>query len=162
VTSTTDGRSITLAYAYDALGRKTEAHDGTITGQLRACWSYDSVAKGQPTSSSRYDSGKTYTSTVGSYDDGYRALSTTYTMPGFGTGGTDLTYVAGSTYKVNGAPATQSLPGVGGLPAETLTYTYTPQGLASTIGSGSTTYVAGTSYAFDGLITQRTLGVAGK
>jgi YD repeat-containing protein len=71
VTSTTDGRSITLAYAYDALGRKTEAHDGTITGQLRASWSYDSVAKGQPTSSSRYDSGKTYTSTVGSYDDGY-------------------------------------------------------------------------------------------
>ncbi|HCT80495.1 MAG TPA: hypothetical protein DGG94_03860 [Micromonosporaceae bacterium] len=164
VTETVDGNSNKLAYKYD--GRKTEVREDTLTGTLRASWLYDTVAKGQLTSSSRYDGANTYTTAVGSYDDAYRPLSATQTIPGFAAGGGVLTYTVANAYKPNGAIATQTQPGVGGLPAETITHTYDNNGFAQTMtgtwSGGSQTYVADTEYKYDGLVSAQWLGAAGK
>ncbi|HCU48634.1 MAG TPA: hypothetical protein DGG94_02190, partial [Micromonosporaceae bacterium] len=162
VLSTTDSRNQALFYEYDNLGRKTKQRADTVGGPVMVSWTYDTVAKGQLTSTSRFDGATTYTSAVGSYDDGYRPLSATETVPGFGTGGGTLTYTSTFTYKTNGAPATTVLPGVGGLPAETLSYTYTDQGLPKTLTSGQATYVADMTYTYDSMIAEQRLGAAGK
>ncbi|MET7737435.1 RHS repeat domain-containing protein [Streptomyces sp. NPDC005402] len=49
----------TLSYTYDILGRKTDMYDGTTKGAAHelAKRTYDSVAKGQPTSAIRYVGG---------------------------------------------------------------------------------------------------------
>ncbi|WP_211589064.1 FG-GAP-like repeat-containing protein, partial [Allorhizocola rhizosphaerae] len=76
VTSTTDARSQTLVYEYDNLGRKTKQRDGTATGPVMAEWTYDTVMKGQLTSSTRYVGTDAYTTRVTAFDDGYRPLHT--------------------------------------------------------------------------------------
>jgi RHS repeat-associated protein len=165
VLSTTDGRPQTLYYAYDNLGRKTTERITSASGQIQADWVYDSLYKGQLTSTTRYIGGvATYSSAVGSYDDAYRPLTTTDTIPAFGDGGTTLTYTVSNTYKADGALATKHLPLVGGLPDETLTYTYkSATGLADKITSnanGGTTYVDTTNYQHDGLLSDATFGAA--
>lgn len=55
---TTDAVGNTLAYSYDLLGRKTGMYTGSVApaNQL-AGWTYDTLAKGQQTSSTRYAGG---------------------------------------------------------------------------------------------------------
>ena len=174
VTSTTDGNGNQLHYTYDTLGRKTALRqDNPTTGLLRATWTYDTavftgtstVVKGQLASAVRYDAGLSYTQTVDSYDNAYQPTSATSTIPGFGTAGATLTYTTSSTYKQNGAPASQTLPAAGGLPAETLTSQYTsttglPKTLSTTDSQGS--YINDTSYFYDGLVYHQYLGTPGK
>jgi YD repeat-containing protein len=164
VTSTTDARGRTLFYEYDALNRKTLERADTVTGVIQADWVYDSVAKGQLTSTSRYIGTNTYTSSIGSYDNGYRPLVATDSVPGFGAAGGTLAYSVTNTYKTNGALDTQQLPGVGGLPGETITHTYkATTGLPDRITSdanGGTTYVDSTNYLFDGLVSDSTFGAS--
>ncbi|WFE27296.1 RHS repeat-associated core domain-containing protein [Solwaraspora sp. WMMD791] len=156
--TTTDGRGETLWYGYDNLGRRTEMRDDTSTGALRASWTYDSLELGLPTSSTRHVGGDAYTTSVTGYDDGYRPLGATVTIPAAETGLAG-TYTTSHTYHDNGAPATTSLPAIGGLPAETLTYGYhAASGLPTTLGSAADTYVSATSYHYDGSIAQRILG----
>ncbi|WP_203909803.1 FG-GAP-like repeat-containing protein [Rhizocola hellebori] len=163
--STTDGLGQVLWYEYDSLGRRTKVRDTTQTGTIMADWVYDTVAKGQLTSTSRYTGGQTYTQAVSSYSDDYQPLTTTVTVPGFGTGGATLTYTVTNTYKQNGALATEVLPAVGSLPGETLTHTYVPTtGQPDRLNTSDSqgTYLAGTNYHFDGLVNMRWLGAAGK
>ena len=54
VASTTDARGQTLAYSYDALGRKVQERSGSSTGRVLAAWTFDTLQAGQPTSSTRY------------------------------------------------------------------------------------------------------------
>ncbi|WP_018588518.1 RHS repeat-associated core domain-containing protein [Salinispora arenicola] len=160
VKTVTDGRGGTLYYSYDDLDRRTGLRDGSATGRLMAAWTYDTLAKGQLTSSTRYDTDAlAYTSSVDSYDDGYRPLSSTLTIPASTANSTLAgTYTTTTTYKPNGAVATQTLPGVGGLPAETLTHTYTSQGLLTSMASGEQTYLADIDYAYDALPYRTYLG----
>lgn len=160
VKTVTDGRGGTLYYSYDDLDRRTGVRDGSATGRLMAAWTYDTLAKGQLTSSTRYDTDAlAYTSSVDSYDDGYRPLSSTLTIPASTANSTLAgTYTTTTTYKPNGAVATQTLPGVGGLPAETLTHTYTSQGLLTSMASGEQTYLADIDYAYDALPYRTYLG----
>jgi RHS repeat-associated protein len=163
LTSTTDARSITLAYKYDDLGRKTAVHHGSLTGTKRAEWLYDTRAKGQLTSSVRYDGGRAYEQSVTSYDDGYRPLGTSVKIPAGGpTGDADLVgmWTSDLTYKVDGSVATQTYPAVGGMPAETVTYTYDNTGIPLTL-AGLNTYVSQTLYDNWGTVKQRTLGGPG-
>ncbi|WP_203909570.1 FG-GAP-like repeat-containing protein [Rhizocola hellebori] len=162
ITSSEDGRGQKLFYEYDNLGRRLKRRADTAAGTILASWTYDTVAKGTLTSTSRFDGADTYTTAVDSYDDGYRPLSTTETIPGFGTGGATLTYTVTNTYKANGAPHTVAVPSVGGLPAETLTSTYTDQGMPDTVTSGQATYLADTIHAYDGAVLEQRLGAAGK
>ncbi|GAA1393437.1 RHS repeat-associated core domain-containing protein [Catellatospora coxensis] len=162
LTSTTDARNQKLYYTYDNLGRKTEVRQDTPTGTLRASWVYDTVAKGQLTSATRHDGGLAYISSIGAYDDGYRPLSNTVTIPASTANGALAgTYTTTTAYKTNGAVDTVTMPGIGGLPEETVTTTYTDQGLPSTM-IGDDSYVAATTYRWNGAVKQTRHGDYGK
>jgi len=158
--TSTDARGETLWRRYDTLGRTIEIRDDSATGALRASRTYDTVAKGQPTSSTRHVGTAVYTVTVTGYTDLYAPAGSTVTIPA-AEGNLAGTYTSSATYKVDGSPATTVLPALAGLPAETLSYGYSDAGLPTTM-TGASTYVASTTYHFDGQIAQRLLGAAGK
>ncbi len=158
--TTTDARNRVLARVYDSLGRLKELHDDSSTGPLRTSYVYDSLAKGRLTSSTRHVGANTYTSSVAGYTDQYAATGTTVTIPA-SEGALAGTYATSATYHPDGSPATTDQPAIGGLPAETLTYSYNDAGLPTTL-NGATTYVASTDYAWDASVTRRLLGTGGK
>jgi len=82
----TDARPVTLAYGYDELGRKTGVYLNTTAGTQLAGWTYDTIAKGTLTASSRFVSGNAYVTAVTSYDNGYRPLGVSVTVPPSETG----------------------------------------------------------------------------
>jgi RHS repeat-associated protein len=160
--SATDARPVTLSFAYDNLGRATELWQGAVTtGTKLAGYSYDSLAKGQLTSSTRYDTGNAYTTSTTGYDDAYRPLGTTVAFPAVeGTLSTQGPWTTSQTYNVDGSLATASLPAGGGLTAETLTYGYDANGFALT-STGTQAYISSASYYPWGDAYQRLLGVSG-
>ncbi|MCH5676425.1 RHS repeat-associated core domain-containing protein [Streptomyces gilvus] len=155
----------TLSYSYDILGRKTDLYDGTTKDAAHelAKWTYDSVAKGQPTSSIRYvggSSGSAYVSQVGAYDALYRPTLTRVTIPSV-TGEEALagTYTSTTGYNLDGTVQVTSDPAAGGLPSESLTYGYNDLSMPTTL-NGTTGYVQNTSYTKFGDVAQLTLGVS--
>jgi YD repeat-containing protein len=74
--TTTDGRGKTLAYTYDGIGRKTGEYAGSTSGPQLAGWTYDTLVKGLPSSSARYDNGNAYTTSVYQYDTAGCPLAT--------------------------------------------------------------------------------------
>ncbi|MFB7618298.1 RHS repeat-associated core domain-containing protein [Kitasatospora sp. NPDC056181] len=130
---TVDATGNTLAYSYDLLGRKTATFSGNAApaNQL-AGWTYDTLAKGQPTSSTRYvggASGAGYTKAVTGYDTAYRPLGTSITIPP-AEGALAGTYTTTNTYSpVLGALTETDITAAGGLPAESITYANTITGL---------------------------------
>jgi RHS repeat-associated protein len=125
--TSTDARGTTLGYDRDVLGRQTAVRRGTT---VLASWTYDTLALGQVTSSTRFDGAAAYTTAVTGYDDAYRATGSTVTVPAGDLAGT---YTMGRTYNVDGSPATTTLPAAGGLPAETVRYGYNAAGLPSAV-----------------------------
>lgn len=155
----------TLSYSYDVLGRKTDLYDGTTKDAAHqlAKWTYDSIAKGQPTSSIRYvggSSGNAYISQVGTYDSLYRPTLTRVTIPSV-TGEEALagTYTSTTGYNLDGTIQVTSDPAVGGLPAESFEYGYNDLSMPTTL-NGATGYVQKTNYTKLGDIAQITLGVS--
>ncbi|WP_455753321.1 hypothetical protein [Streptomyces bacillaris] len=55
-----------LTTSYDELGRKDEVKQGTT---LLSKWTYDTLAKGQLTKSTRYVDGAEYTNATGGFND---------------------------------------------------------------------------------------------
>jgi RHS repeat-associated protein len=158
--TSTDGRGEVLARVYDDLGRLKELHDDTVTGPLRASYLYDTLAKGQLTSSTRHVGSDAYTRTITGYTDRYAPTGATVTIPAV-EGNLASTYSTAASYNPDGSPATVDLPGVGGLPTETLTYGYSSAGLPTAL-TGASTYLASTEYAWDQTVARRYLGAAGK
>ncbi|MGH3736469.1 MAG: RHS repeat-associated core domain-containing protein [Micromonosporaceae bacterium] len=157
--TSTDARGVTLAHTYDSLGRKTSVRQGSTTGPVLAAWTYDTVSPGLPASATRYVDGNAYTQRVTGYDPGGRPTGMEIVIPA-SEGALAGTYRFGTTYRGDGEVATQTLPGVGGLPAETLTFGYNDQDLPTTL-TGATTYAVGTSYTALGepaLVTLRPTG----
>nr|BFE62416.1 hypothetical protein GCM10020063_069420 [Dactylosporangium thailandense] len=157
LTTQTDARG-SISYKYDSAGRKTGAYDGVGTsGFKRAAWEYDTLQKGQLTSTTRYVGSDAYTSTVGSYDDGYHPLSVTIGIP-LAAGLPSGMYTAGTAYNADGSVASNTYPAVGiDLAAETVSYGYDDTGRLLTVG-GQDPYVAATTYTSLGAVTQRVLG----
>ncbi|MER8099178.1 RHS repeat-associated core domain-containing protein [Kitasatospora sp. NPDC094016] len=161
VDHTTDAVGNTLSYTYDLLGRKTGSYNGPVApaNQL-ASWSYDTLAKGKPTGSTRYvggAGGTAYTKAVTGYDTAYRPQGTTVTVPS-AEGALGGTYTTGNTYNnVLGTLATTTLPALGGLPAETVTNVYDTAGnLQNT--AGNDTLVHDVQYDAFGNTVRTTLG----
>ncbi|GAA2833262.1 RHS repeat-associated core domain-containing protein [Kitasatospora paracochleata] len=161
VASTTDAKGSTLAYTYDVLGRKTGVFNGSVApaNQL-AGWTYDTVAKGQLTSSTRYvggASGDAYTEAVTGYDAMYRPLTASVTIPAK-EGALAGTYTTGNTYTpVLGSLDHTNLPAMGGLPAEEVDYLYSNTGLLIASG-GNSTLVTDVQYDAVGRPTRTTVG----
>ena len=158
--SSLDARNITLSYVYDNLGRRTQEWQGAVgTGTKLADWTYDTLAKGQLTSSNRYASGGTYTVATTGFDDAYRPLGTSVTVPA-SDGFSPNSWTTSQTYNVDGSPASTTLPAAGGLGAETLTYGYDATGRPLTM-TGSNSYVNATWYYPWGPAEQLDLGAGG-
>lgn len=159
VRTTTDARGVTLYYARDQLGRQTELRDGSATGTLRASWVYDTLQKGQPTSSTRYSGGAAYVTAVTGYDDASRPLGASVTLPST-EGALAGTYTTSYTYTADGQIQTVKLPAGGGLGAETITTHYDalsrPEWMAGGLGWG--VYVADTVYDVYGETLRQDLG----
>ncbi|GAA3202236.1 RHS repeat-associated core domain-containing protein [Nonomuraea helvata] len=151
--TTTDARGSTVATVYDALGRKSSVHEGAPTGTKLASWAYDTLAKGRLDSSTRYDGGVAYTTTVLGYDPGYRPTGTRITIPDTGDGLAG-TYETTTTYLADGSVDATKLPALGvDVPAETLVQTYDDLGSPYEL-TGRDRYVDKTGYTEFGEVGQ--------
>ncbi|MEJ3750926.1 RHS repeat-associated core domain-containing protein [Actinomycetes bacterium KLBMP 9797] len=162
VLTAVDARSKTLAFTYDALGRKTAMYEGSTSGAKLSEWTYDTLAKGQPTAAIRYVNGNAYTTAVTGYDLMYRALGTTVTIPA-AEGALAGTYRVNTGYTDTGLPLLRSYPAAGGMAAETLRYSYDGSGRLVTGQTGLSTLLTAATYTPYGEPAQYTMqGVAGK
>ncbi|WP_371778487.1 polymorphic toxin-type HINT domain-containing protein [Streptosporangium subroseum] len=154
-----------ISYSYDDLGRRTIQWSGEpITGTKLAEWTYDTLAKGQPTAAIRYTGGQAYTQAVTGYDADYRPTGSKLTIPASeGLLGRDYDFTSG--YDAAGNLIEQNLPAAGGLSAEKLTFGYTALGLPKTLtsdyGSGFT-YVKDTIYTPTGRLAEHQHGTNGQ
>ncbi|MDQ0313352.1 RHS repeat-associated protein [Kitasatospora herbaricolor] len=136
--TSTNAKGEVLSYTYDLNGRKTGLYKGTVSSANQlAGWTFDTILKGQPTSSTRYvggniATGKAYTTAVTGYDTGYRPTGSTVTIPGPEVGqaaGTTFTYSTSAAYnQITGNLDNATLPALGGMPEETLRYGYNQYG----------------------------------
>jgi RHS repeat-associated protein len=163
--SSTDARGQLLTYTYDALNRKTAEYAGSAppANQL-ASWTYDTLAKGQPTSSTAYAGGTpgaAYTEAVTGYTPAYQPTGTSVTIPP-AEGALAGTYTTTSTYTPNtGLLNSTAYSADGGLPPETVSNSYDLQGLLNAFG-GATAYLDQTSYTPFGQPQRTTTGLYGK
>lgn len=150
---TTDARGKVLSYAYDWDNRPTAQYNSAWSAtpdpsKELASWAYDTLAKGYPTSSTRYvggTSGSAYTQAVTGYNTAYQPTGTTLTIPaadGFAAAGQStaptsgtVTYTESAFYTPTvGLPSTLRYQADGNLPAEDIDYGYTQQGNLDGIG----------------------------
>ncbi|MEU1075132.1 MULTISPECIES: RHS repeat-associated core domain-containing protein [unclassified Streptomyces] len=157
LTSVTDARHKTLAFTYDELGRKTAEYAGSTSGTKLASWTYDTLAKGQPTSSTRYSNGNAYTNAVTGYDVAYRPTGSTVTIPA-AEGKLAGTYTTTAAYTPNtGLLDTATMPAAGGLAAEPVYYSYNLAGKPMLVGGGAD-YISGMWYTPYGQVQRSLLG----
>ena len=165
LTSSTDARGQVLKYTYDALNRKTAeyATSATAANEL-ASWTYDTLAKGQLASSSSYTggtSGSAYTEAITGYNALYQPTGTKTTLPAAVTG-LNGSYTTTSTYtSVTGLLASTAYSADGGLPAETVGYSYDLQGLLTAVG-GNAAYLDEDVYTPQGQVQRTTFGNFGQ
>ncbi|MCX4860063.1 RHS repeat-associated core domain-containing protein [Streptomyces canus] len=178
---TKDGAGRVTVFAYDVLGRTTDTWSAASTADLTSTleeqvdanklthYAYDTLAKGQPDSSTRYvggatASGSAYTKQVTAYDSLYRATTTQLVLPA-GDSLVKSGAVASSTlsfstyYNIDGTQQYTSEPAAGGLSAETVNTDYNGLGLPTAV-SGTTGYLLGASYSALGQTEQLTLGTS--
>ncbi len=158
--STTDARGRSIHVSYDKLGRPIEQREDGPAGPKRAEWTYDTLSKGQLTSSTRYTDGKPYTTSVLGYDKTGAPTGAKVTVPE-GQGTLSGSYESKVDYNSTGDPASVHLPAAGGLPAEKLDFSYNAAGMPSTL-KGAAEYVSSTRYTPFGELMQYMQGAKGK
>ncbi|MEU0150263.1 polymorphic toxin-type HINT domain-containing protein [Streptomyces sp. NPDC006288] len=159
-TDVTDARNITLHTDYDELGRPTELKKGSTT---LSAWTYDTVAKGQPATTTRYIDNKPFVTEVTEYDDFYQPVGTKVTIPAMGGLTTATSYEWFNWYNENtGQLEETEQPALGGVPAETLYTTYNTGGQLKTLYSGAEPLVGATTYDHYGRNTYLQYGKSGQ
>ncbi len=163
----TDARSQKLLYAYDAIGRPTGVWQTAKTDANKlTAYAYDTLAKGQLDSTSRYvggTSGDAYTDKVVAYDSLYQVTESSLTLPSSAplvtSGAVASTLTFKTDYNVDGTVHSTYQPAAGGLKDEYVTTTYTDAALPKTV-SGISGYLLGASYSALGQVEQFTLGTS--
>ncbi|MER7760701.1 HYD1 signature containing ADP-ribosyltransferase family protein [Streptomyces sp. NPDC097619] len=164
VDTTKDARKTVLAYSYDELGRKTGLWKTSRTDANKlAAWTYDTLLKGAPTASIRYEggtAGKAYTQQVTGYDSLGRAIKSQLTLPAddalVTSGAIAATTESQVDYRLDGTVSTTTDAAAGGLPKEVLTHHYNAAGLPDAL-TGTTDYVQNVAYSPLGQVIQTTL-----
>jgi RHS repeat-associated protein len=110
-------------FDYDASGRKVGEYLGSRTGAKLATWTYDTLMKGQLSSSSRFVGTDEYKTAIIGYNALYKPAGTTVTMPA-SEGALAGSYSISSTYNADGSVNSISLPQTGDLLPENLNYAY--------------------------------------
>ncbi|WP_329220622.1 RHS repeat-associated core domain-containing protein [Streptomyces sp. NBC_01485] len=148
-----DSHGRTLLFEYDVLGRKTGMWQTSKTdGDKLAVWTFDELAKGQQDTAVRYvggATGKTYTQKVTGYDPLYKVTKNQLTLPTddpMVTAGVPSTLSFSTGYNLDGTVKQAAAPAVGGLAAETVSYTYDGLGQVLTA-KGSTGYLQDVAYS---------------
>jgi RHS repeat-associated protein len=170
LTETTDSRGKTVSSQYDPLGRRTGLYNAPTSGQsstnLLASWVYDNANNvagvtnpiGRVTTETAYWGGAAYKTQAKAFNAFGESLGETITIPaneGLLAGSYVFTHIYTPTA---GLPLKDSYPNAGGLPGETLLYSYT-SGLDLLSGYGGLAgYLQTTAYDAWGRITQPTLG----
>ncbi|MEU9038059.1 polymorphic toxin-type HINT domain-containing protein [Streptomyces sp. NPDC048352] len=168
----TDARGKSATTVTDLLGRTTATYEGTTVDPARQVggFTYDSLALGKPTGSTRYvggAAGSAYVTEVTGYDGGYRPLGSKTTIPGK-EGKLQGVYETTNTYGQYGQLQKTKLPAIpeAGLKAETLTYDIDIVGnllaLDGTIDSAWTPYLVDVRYDAFGRPIRNTVGSAGR
>ncbi|MCS5733871.1 RHS repeat domain-containing protein [Herbiconiux daphne] len=155
ILTTKDARGIVLAYTYDALNRKTGQYkDSTGTGGTKlASWTYDTLAKGQLTSTSSYVNGAAYTRATTGYDAAYRPTGASVSIPSSAPAFGGQTFTTTHAYNQDGSLLYSMLPAAGGLPAETMRFAYTGAGRLNSV-RGSVQMLSETVYTGIGQVSQ--------
>ncbi|MFE9641031.1 RHS repeat domain-containing protein [Nocardiopsis alba] len=148
---TTDARGQSLATVYDELGRRTELRDGD--GDLRAEWTFDTVAIGQLSASIRYEEGQAYTTRVMGYDPVDRPRAHQINIPS-SEGELAGNYLFRTTYYPDGSVQAIDMPAAGALRAEGVKHGYDELGNPTTL-SGADHIVTETVYSKIGNLAQR-------
>ncbi|MFV2216743.1 RHS repeat-associated core domain-containing protein [Actinomadura sp. LOL_016] len=145
--SVTDARGKTLVTTYDGLGRTTTLREDTASGPTLASWAYDTApfGKGKLASSTRHTPNGNYTTAVRHYDQLGRADVIATTIPA-SQGPLAGTYINGTSYNLDGTVQSQGQPGGGGLPTETLVYTYDDLQRPVRMATNNVTYVGDVVY----------------
>ncbi|MFD0521362.1 RHS repeat-associated core domain-containing protein [Paractinoplanes durhamensis] len=159
--TTRDARGIQLTFDYDLLGRKLTAVDKSKSNFKYASWTYDTMRIGKLTSSSRYVSGVTgaYTTSVTGYSTMGKPLGQTITLPSVEQP-LPASYTTDMAYSSNLELLQQQQdPAVGGLPGETISYSYNSLG-AATRTSGIDTYIGSSLYTDFGQPSRFTMGAS--
>ncbi|MFJ2766082.1 RHS repeat domain-containing protein [Streptomyces prasinus] len=164
--STLNGVSRTLITDYDALGRKTGTWDGVKDNAHQLTkFTYDSLAKGQPTAAIRYvggTTGKIYSQVVTGYDTLGRPKGTKTVIAASDplvAAGAPQTFTTSTAYNIDGTVQSTSMPAAAGLPAETVENKY--NGLGMLTGTdGMADYVQNIGYSPYGEIEETRLGTS--
>ena len=159
----TDARAKQVSYTYDGDGRKTAAYDTTggaqeNTSDQLASWTWDTLAKGQLTSSTSFSGGAAYTDAVTGYNS-FELPSGTQTVIPAAQGALAGTYTQQDSYAPDGQLTSYTDSAAGGLPAETVTTGYDSAGEENSL-TGTGTYVDSLSYTNLGEPLQFTMGTA--
>ena len=155
---TTNGAAVAVNYSYDALNRKIAEHTGSTTqgsGALIASWTWDTLKKGRLSSESSVVNGVTYKTGMIGYDSSGNVSGTYVSVPA----GQPLAgiYRTQYSYSTTGLMTAQTPAAGGGLPVDSLTYTYDQYG-NPTSEKGFDTYVSGAVWTKYNEISQIQLG----
>ncbi|MFF4816090.1 polymorphic toxin-type HINT domain-containing protein [Kitasatospora sp. NPDC001309] len=166
----TDSRGKSATTVTDLLGRTTAAYEGGAVDPAKqvAGWTYDNLALGKPTSTTRYVggvNGAAYKSEITGYDIGYRELGAKTTIPAV-EGGLGGVYQTDNTYDEGGRLSATVLPAVAGMGRERLKFAPDDVGnfgaLSGAFGNAQPkTYVADVRYDPYGRPYRTTVGGAG-
>lgn len=159
-TRSTNAAGQSMWTTYDALDRVTSTRDVSSTGPLRTSFAYDTLAKGYPTSSSRWVGAEEYKIAARGYDDGYRATGATYTIPDT-EGNLQGSYAFVKVFSINGNLLRESVPAAGGLASEIVDYQYTPEQNLDKV-TGTASYLNAVAYDQYGAPVRQDLGSAAK
>ncbi|MFE6551730.1 RHS repeat-associated core domain-containing protein [Streptomyces sp. NPDC057746] len=167
VIKSTDSRQQSILTDYDELGRITGTWTGSKTeeNQLTA-YTYDTILKGLPTSSTRYVGGKTgaaYTKAITAYDSLSRPTNTQLELPAsdpFVKANQPSVLAFETYYNIDGTQQYDKEPAMGGLPSEIIGFKYNDLGDLTSIG-GTTGYLLDVSYSALAQPQQLVLGTGG-
>ncbi|BCL14611.1 polymorphic toxin-type HINT domain-containing protein [Micromonospora sagamiensis] len=154
VTSTTNGVNQTISTTYDAIGRTTATYRGTAdTGVLLSSWTYDLEMLGHLSSTSRWIDGAEYATYYTAYDEFYRPHATYYQVPDHAGAELAGLYSFATQYNPDGTISASGMSEGGGLPFESIAYTYDSlERLTAT--TSDISYLTDVDYALTGEVIQ--------